>query len=441
MIYNNYNSKMLGLIDGPGKLESHDPIKLDDYWTIVNIPSDIPIETARKHIHNFLTRIVSLTLPTSYICNLRCDYCFIRQMWRKNHVVSNDVILNLGELSIKHIINYNNKNNKENNISLWGAEPFCNLNLLDKVIDLCINNGCNVSTSTNGSIIDGQVIELLTKMFSNNILNNIQISLDGPKHVHDKHRKTIDGSGSYDNIMKFIDILNNISSNLNINNRLYSFNGTIMLNEDTPKIFLDAAKFFTDKNNKDIYSSFVPVRIESVISYTKKNYEQFIKTIQIFYDFICSVDYPIIDSYTNNLFNTTERIDGLPRCSAMRTALAVDEDGSLVMCQHPLDNTNLKSIMTFGNLLEGVLNYTSVVSNLDYFNANYLHSSICKMCSLTDDDIKGSICHICPPNVFESNENHVNYDHFKCKAFQDSLPIFRKIWERYSLLKEKELKC
>ena len=244
--------------------------------------------------------------------------------------------------------------------------------------------------------------------------------------------------------MKFVEILHNISVNLNMYSkydRIYHFTGTCTLDKETPQNFLEITKFFTDRNNELIYDEYVPSRMENSLSYTKDNCTQFVKTFEDFYKYICTVNYPIIDYYTSKLFLETCRVDGLPRCSAMRTSLALDEDGSLVMCHHPLDNTNNKLIMTFGNLIDGYIDYKSLISNIDYFNADYLHSAICENCSLTDSDITGSICSNCPPNNFLINNNHVKYDHYKCKAYRETLPIFRKIFERYTLMKRIEEKC
>ena len=59
--------------------------------------------------------------------------------------------------------------------------------------------------TTNGMLIDDEVIE-----FANEQMDNVVLSLDGRKDVHDRLRKDIRGNGSYDVIVpKFKKLINN----------------------------------------------------------------------------------------------------------------------------------------------------------------------------------------------------------------------------------------
>ena len=55
---------------------------------------------------------------------------------------------------------------------------------------------------TNGVLLDDRAIELAAreKMF-------LQVSLDGPREIHDRYRRGVDGAGTFDRIMTGVDLL------------------------------------------------------------------------------------------------------------------------------------------------------------------------------------------------------------------------------------------
>lgn len=67
------------------------------------------------------------------------------------------------------------------------------------------NKNFRFTLTTNGMLIDDDVIS-----FANQEMDNVVLSLDGRKHVHDRLRKDINGNGSYDVIVpKFKKLVDN----------------------------------------------------------------------------------------------------------------------------------------------------------------------------------------------------------------------------------------
>lgn len=435
----NYHPVMYGNIKGVAKMTSYNS-KLNDYWSITNIPDDIPEYVAKENVNNFLTGIVAFEVPSSLKCNLDCDYCYIREKWKKNTYISIDDIKNIIKLGIDNIINFNYKNNDEHAITSWGAEPLCNLDSLEFMIDECIKNKLKFSMSTNGTIVNDRVKQLMHKLFANGLTNSIQVSLDGPAEIHNLHRKTISGKDTFDNLVMFLNMLNEIQAELKIDHRLFTICGTLEINEDTTDLFMKSVKWFSDPSCI-AFNRIIPIRLENSLTYNRKSKEIFIKTIQKFHEY--AIDYyrdtgiSILDFYTARLFESQDRVTGLPSCSAMRSQLAIDDDGSLYMCHGPITSTKIKPYTWFGNLFDGVIDYCALISNIDYKNSPLLYSAVCMSCPLTEPDITGSICITCPINNLLFNGNFIHYDHFRCEAFKECLPYFRDI---HRIFKESELR-
>ena len=86
-------------------------------------------------------------------------------------------------------------------ISFFGGEPLLNYELIKKLVDYINRNFKNIKkifhVTTNGTLINKDI----SKFFIENefLLN---ISLDGPKNIHDRYRLFPNGAGSFDKIRR-----------------------------------------------------------------------------------------------------------------------------------------------------------------------------------------------------------------------------------------------
>lgn len=279
-----FNSSILGFKKGPA-LNKSKTEKIDNYWTLIGIPEDIPKKTAINNVKNFLTKICSIEVPSSLMCNANCVYCYIREKWLKNTIVTIDEIKKIVELSYKEVFKFN-KDKNSFNITAWGAEPFCNVDTLEYILNFCIENNCTTNLSTNGTIVNNRIKELLIKFYrhckENNIkYSTIQISLDGPKHIQDKYRPLYNNESNFNKVEKFIEMMNSIALELDIKEKLYTFCGTLYLNETCIKDYNDSIEFYIDLFKKNHYdSNIIPIRIENSKSFTKKDADLFYKLIE-----------------------------------------------------------------------------------------------------------------------------------------------------------------
>jgi uncharacterized protein len=86
-------------------------------------------------------------------------------------------------------------------IMLFGGEPLQRVNkdLVSYLVNQGLQRGFRFSAITNGHDLNG-FIELLGK----DKIDAIQITLDGPKTIHDRRRRSLDGTSSFDRIISNI---------------------------------------------------------------------------------------------------------------------------------------------------------------------------------------------------------------------------------------------
>ena len=150
-----------------------------------------------------------LVIPT-YSCNLKCTYCYERTYKIDN--VKEENLLGICDKQFEIIDNivkkYKEKNPKFSNlkdirITIMGGEPLLkvNKNIIEYIFNKVKERKYSVDIVTNGVELDS-FMEILKQ----DCLDHIQITLDGSKEIHDKRRVYANGKGSFDGILRNIDI-------------------------------------------------------------------------------------------------------------------------------------------------------------------------------------------------------------------------------------------
>lgn len=154
---------------------------------------------------------------TSYIllklasrCNINCTYCY---WFRDDSVLNKPKVLtkDAEEAFIDKLKLHIKKHQLKSYFVLFhGGEPllfgkqrFSNLCKRLRLIESELNFTLRLSVTTNGILIDKEWIGIFRQYKV-----NITISIDGPKHIHDKNRIDIKGNGTFDRVKAVIDLLN-----------------------------------------------------------------------------------------------------------------------------------------------------------------------------------------------------------------------------------------
>ena len=145
------------------------------------------------------TVIKALCLHVAHTCNLNCAYCFASQ--GKYHGERALMSFEVGKRALDFLIeNSGTRHNLE--VDFFGGEPLMNWNVVKELVayarvqEKIHNKNFRFTLTTNGVLVDDEVID-----FCNKEMSNVVLSLDGRQEVHDRLRVDYMGRGSYDLIV------------------------------------------------------------------------------------------------------------------------------------------------------------------------------------------------------------------------------------------------
>ena len=143
--------------------------------------------------------IKALCIHIAHTCNLNCEYCFASQ--GKYHGERAMMSLEVGKRALDFLIE-NSGSRKNLEVDFFGGEPLMNFDVVKGMVEYARsiekehNKNFRFTLTTNGILIDDDVIE-----FANREMSNVVLSLDGRKEVHDRFRVDYAGNGSWDKIV------------------------------------------------------------------------------------------------------------------------------------------------------------------------------------------------------------------------------------------------
>lgn len=373
-----------------------------------------------------------LILQVTQQCNFRCEYCVFSGGYLNRGHSNKKMDISTALKGIDFIINHS-KNYDEIHIGFYGGEPLLEFNFIKQCIEYCEKEAeCKKVTfnmTTNGSLLTDEIIEFLYK---HNVL--LTISLDGPKEIHDIHRKFASNNcGSFDKVIsniinlekKFPDYINKITFNAVIDpHNDFNCIDKFFLNDGTVKNIRMRSSIISDNYNK--------THIEMDEDYyLKQEYELF----RIFYYLIrkksvknCSkivVEvYDQISSFTKQLVPEKmipERTHPSGPCIPGCQRLFMNVDGFFYPCEKASESSEL---MKIGHIDTG-------------FNINKV-KKILNICKLKEDDCKNCwairFCGICACSVDNAkNEFSKELKEKYCKRIKLSL---EEVLKDYCFLKE-----
>ena len=143
--------------------------------------------------------VKALCIHIAHTCNLNCSYCFASQ--GKYHGDRAMMSFEVGKRAFDFLIeNSGNRRNLE--VDFFGGEPLMNFDVVKQLVEYARsiekqhNKNFRFTLTTNGMLIDDDVID-----FANREMSNVVLSLDGRKEVHDRYRVDYAGNGSWERIV------------------------------------------------------------------------------------------------------------------------------------------------------------------------------------------------------------------------------------------------
>jgi len=161
--------------------------------------SEDPFEEAADEIKLKQSVLKAICLHVAHGCNMDCEYCFAG----KGEYSGKSGIMDLetGKRALDFLVK-NSGSRKNLEVDFFGGEPLINWDVCKALVaygrelEKKHNKKFNFTLTTNGVLIDEDVIE-----FTNREMNNVVLSLDGRKETHDRMRHSKTGEGTYDAIV------------------------------------------------------------------------------------------------------------------------------------------------------------------------------------------------------------------------------------------------
>ncbi|MBA3045933.1 MAG: radical SAM protein [Euryarchaeota archaeon] len=257
------------------------------------------------------------SLDTLYLhltrdCTLRCRYCYIEG----GEILKNE----LTTVEIKDVLDQAMALNKTRLlVAVTGGEPMIHPDFWE-IAEYIKSKGCPMTLATNGTLVTAENAPKLKEYFY-----NIQVSLDGPRDVHDSKR----GKGSYDMAIEAM-------------RRLTSAGAHVMISAVVSKHNLDsiyhvvdvAVELGIEHIKTGIFLPFGKGAEEKALALTESEFGEFWHKMQK------SMQEKLSKGQNVQVANDINKVSFLQpiyyskhSCGAAIGALSVDADGSVYPCQ------------------------------------------------------------------------------------------------------------
>lgn len=156
-----------------------------------------------------MIEVDTILLKVASRCNINCSYCYIYNLGDKGWLnmpnqISHETVTAtaqaLAELSLVQ--------RRPFAVVLHGGEPLLlgptKLNWLISTLRSALPFDCSISLQTNGMLITEDILNICLESRT-----TISVSIDGPRHIHDRNRVGHNGQGTYDKVLEGIERLNN----------------------------------------------------------------------------------------------------------------------------------------------------------------------------------------------------------------------------------------
>lgn len=161
-----------------------------------------------KNNNKYMEFVIAPTLD----CNFACPYCFET---KRHHAMDDDVRDLIIDFYREQVSTTPYKKVK---LAWYGGEPLLQFNRIKEMttainkINQDYNIICDVVMTTNGYLLTQEYVEELERLN----FKYIQITIDGPKAIHDSRRKLLSGEGTFDKIINNIKLFKGSSVSVSI---------------------------------------------------------------------------------------------------------------------------------------------------------------------------------------------------------------------------------
>lgn len=295
----------------------------------------------------------AICLHVAHGCNMDCEYCFAGKgdYSGKSGIMS----LEVGKKALDYLVEKSGTK-RHLEVDFFGGEPLINWDVCKEIVkygrelEKKHDKIFNFTLTTNGVLIDEDVIE-----FTNKEMGNVVLSMDGRRNTHDRMRKTKTGDGTYNKIIdNFKSLVDSRTSTENeVKSKEYYMRGTYTsYNRDFAADVIAMADM-----------GFKETSIEPVVSDPKAPYalhEEDIPKLFAEYEKLAN---EMLERRRNgegfNFYHYSVDMEGGPciykrvsGCGVSTEYLAVTPTGDLYPCHQFVGDDDMK----VGNIYDGITN-------------------------------------------------------------------------------------
>ena len=196
---------------------------------------------------------IAITICPTLACNFDCKYCF-ENTQNQSTVIQDHIIEKLIEFIKKMAVS------EKVYVSWYGGEPTLAFDTIQTITTKIMDEGLKLKSdiATNGYLLTKNKIQALNDLN----IEAVQITLDGPRQVHDKRRCLKGGGATYNRIIRNIDTLMNSdykgACNIRVNVDKTNIDTYVELREELLERYPDS--------NVTVYASPVKGRHSQVLS-------------------------------------------------------------------------------------------------------------------------------------------------------------------------------
>lgn len=166
------------------------------------VPDDLnELEALRMQMNRrrYDSSVLGLTIMPTSACNLKCKYCYEK--------ITEKCMTPETKRMLVDFVKENLESAKRLDVTWYGGEPLLEketiYELSSEFQEICKELNCSYSAGiiTNGVLLDGETARRLS---TECMVTFCQVTLDGPREVHNARRPLKDGKGTFDKILRNI---------------------------------------------------------------------------------------------------------------------------------------------------------------------------------------------------------------------------------------------
>jgi len=267
--------------------------------------------------------------------------------------------------AVNYLINESN-DNKDLNITFFGGEPLLEFELIRTVIEHIdsiknsVTKNISYSITTNGTIANDEIFSFLKDRF------NLLLSIDGDRFSHNRHRRFLDGTATFDIIMENCALLKKYQPWLGAH---------MTVCPDTVEYLSNNVKFLFGQGIRQFLIETTYGFIWSPVSLLI--YQEQMRNVIQFYTRLKKANEPVKIALFEDDSEKRKINSNIFGCSAGKNSLTVSPSGNLFPCRMMRGFINKTSDYCLGNVFDGI---TQRHLRDDFIALHCLDSGLCASC-------------------------------------------------------------